>query len=61
MNLLIDIGNSSTKAAVYEAGRCLTSATVGRPDAAWLDGLLARCDVRGAILSSTRGAADELW
>lgn len=61
MNLLIDIGNSRTKAAVYEAGRCLATAECERPDGAWFDGLLARYAVQRAILSSTRGAADEVW
>ena len=50
------------KAAVYDAsGRCLEAGTVAQPDEAWLEALLARRTVQAAILSSTRGAADEVW
>ena len=61
MNLLIDLGNTRAKAAVYDRGVCVLQTAVGQPDAAWLEGLQARYDLRAAILSSTRGPADELW
>lgn len=61
MNLLIDLGNTRAKAALCDGGRFVAVETAERPDAAWLGALLARYPVRRAILSSTRGAADELW
>lgn len=61
MNLLIDIGNTRVKAALWEEGRCVGQWIAERPDAAWFDALVAGRDIRGAILSSTRGAADDCW
>lgn len=61
MNLLIDIGNSRVKAAVWADGRCVAQRVAESPAAAWFDRLVTEFDIRAAILSSTRGDADEAW
>lgn len=61
MNLLIDIGNTRVKAAVFDGPRCVAQRVTETPDAAWFDALVLAFDIRAAILSSTRGDADEVW
>ena len=61
MNLLIDIGNSRVKAALWEEGRCVAQRVTEHPVGAWFDRLLREFDVREAIFSSTRGDAEPLW
>ena len=61
MNLLIDIGNSRVKAALWEEGRCVAQRVTEHPVGAWFDCQLREFDVREAIFSSTRGDAEPLW
>lgn len=57
MNLIVDIGNTRVKAALFEGGEPVAERCVERLDAAVLDDLTAGGRVRRAIVSSTRGEA----
>lgn len=57
MNLIVDIGNTLVKLAVFEAGRPVAERNAERLLPAAVDALVAEFPVRRAILSSTRGDA----
>ena len=57
MNLIVDIGNTLVKLAVFEAGRPVAERSAERLLPAAIDALVAEFPVRRAILSSTRGDA----
>lgn len=59
MNLLVDIGNTAVKCAVTERGEIIAEGRADRLTADLIDRLSAGRDVRWAIVSSTRGVANE--
>ncbi len=60
-NLIVDIGNTLVKLAVFEQGRLVESARCERLHRAAVEALLRRRpEIRQAIVSSTRGDTDEV-
>ncbi|WP_418983270.1 type III pantothenate kinase [Alistipes sp.] len=60
MNLIVDIGNTLVKLALFDGGRPVAERSVERLLPAVLDDLLAGRRAEGAIVASTRGEADEV-
>ncbi len=61
MNLAIDIGNSSAKAALFEQGRIVDTFRTERPDRNYFETLLdSHPGVRAAIIGSAAGVYPEL-
>jgi type III pantothenate kinase len=54
MNLIVDIGNTSTKLAVYEDGKKLSVARINELSCEELDGKLSGYKIQRAILSSVK-------
>ncbi|WP_418992763.1 type III pantothenate kinase [Alistipes sp.] len=60
MNLIVDIGNTLLKLAVFDRGRLVAQRSAERLHPALLGELLDAYPVRQAIVASTRGEADEV-
>lgn len=60
MNLIVDIGNTLLKLAVFDRGRIVDQRSAERLHPALLGELLDAWPVRQAIVASTRGESDEV-
>lgn len=60
MNLVIDIGNTLCKLAVFDKGSIVAQRCVERLHPAMLEELFAQWPVRAAIVASTRGEVDDI-
>lgn len=60
MNLIVDIGNTLIKLAVFDRGRIVDQRTAERLHPALMGELLDAWPVRQAIVASTRGESDEV-
>lgn len=59
MNLVVDMGNTRVKAALFDAGRMVAQCSAERLSPEVIESLTGGREVRGAILASTRGATGE--
>ena len=60
MNLVVDIGNTMVKFALFEAGRLVRQSAAEAPGEADLEGLLQGAKAGRAIVASTRGPMPEV-
>ena len=60
MNLIVDIGNTLVKLAVFDGGRIVAQRCVERLHPSMLEELFAAWPVRRAVVASTRGEVDEV-
>ena len=60
MNLIVDIGNTLVKLAVFDRGEIVAQHCVERLHPSMLGELLAAWPVRQAVVASTRGEVDEI-
>ena len=60
MNLVVDIGNTLVKLAVFDDGRLVAQHCVERLLPSMLDELLGGCRAAKAVVASTRGEADDV-
>jgi len=60
LNLVIDIGNTLTKLAVFDGGNIVAQHCVERLHPSMLEELFAAWPVRRAVVASTRGECDEV-